>query len=53
MHNPLRISSGYWQFCRQRDGVLKYGSDFLGTFVDVDALEMARRSAQILALPRT
>ena len=31
-------------FCARRDQVLRYGSDFLGTFVDVDAIELGRRA---------
>jgi tripartite-type tricarboxylate transporter receptor subunit TctC len=38
------------KFCKRRDGVLRYGSDFLGTFVDVDALELARQAGVTAAL---
>jgi tripartite-type tricarboxylate transporter receptor subunit TctC len=50
---PVEDVFGLLEFCRQRDGVLKYGSDFLGTFVDIDVLEMARRSGLTAAYHET
>jgi tripartite-type tricarboxylate transporter receptor subunit TctC len=41
---PVTDVSGLLSFCARRDHVLRYGSDFLGTFVDVDAIELARRA---------
>jgi tripartite-type tricarboxylate transporter receptor subunit TctC len=38
------------EHCRRRDGVLRYASDFLGTYVDVDVLELARRGGLSAAL---
>jgi tripartite-type tricarboxylate transporter receptor subunit TctC len=38
------------QLCARRDHVLRYGSDFLGTFVDVDAMEIAGRAGLVAAL---
>jgi tripartite-type tricarboxylate transporter receptor subunit TctC len=41
---PVNDVVGLLELCRRRDGVLRYGSDFLGTFADVDAIEMAARA---------
>lgn len=47
---PVDDVGGLMEFCRRRDRVLTYGSDFLGTFVDVDALEMGRQAGLSVAL---
>ena len=47
---PVEDVAGLLQFCQRRDRVLRYGSDFLGTFVDVDAIEMGRRAGLSVAL---
>jgi tripartite-type tricarboxylate transporter receptor subunit TctC len=41
---PVNDVSGLLTLCARRDHVLRYGSDFLGTFVDVDAIELGRRA---------
>jgi tripartite-type tricarboxylate transporter receptor subunit TctC len=41
---PVDDVVGLLEFCKRRDRVLRYGSDFLGTFADVDAIEMGRRA---------
>jgi tripartite-type tricarboxylate transporter receptor subunit TctC len=45
--------SGLLEFCARRDRILRYGSDFLGTFVDVDAIELGRRAGLTPALRET
>ena len=47
---PFDDVAGLLQLCERRDRVLRYGSDFLGTFVDVDAIEVARRAGLTAAL---
>ncbi len=47
---PVNDVRGLLEFCRRRDRLLRYGSDFLGTFVDVDALEMGRQAGLSVAL---
>lgn len=47
---PVDDVGGLLEFCKRRDRVLRYGSDFLGTFVDVDALEMGKRAGLSVAL---
>jgi tripartite-type tricarboxylate transporter receptor subunit TctC len=41
---PVNDVGGLLELCRRRDGLLRYGSDFLGTFADVDAIEIATRA---------
>lgn len=47
---PADDLDGLLRFCGQRDHRLRYGSDFLGTFVDVDAIEIGRRAGLVAAL---
>jgi tripartite-type tricarboxylate transporter receptor subunit TctC len=47
---PVNDVAGLLELCRRRDGVLRYGSDFLGTFVDVDAIELGKRTGLTAAL---
>jgi len=47
---PVNDVAGLLQFCERRDRVLRFGSDFLGTFVDVDAIEIGRRAGLTPAL---
>jgi tripartite-type tricarboxylate transporter receptor subunit TctC len=47
---PVDDVGGLLEFCKRRDRVLRYGSDFLGTFVDVDAIEMGKRAGLTVAL---
>jgi tripartite-type tricarboxylate transporter receptor subunit TctC len=47
---PFDDVGGLLEFCERRDRVLRYGSDFLGTFVDVDAMELGRRARLTVAL---
>jgi tripartite-type tricarboxylate transporter receptor subunit TctC len=47
---PADNLDGLLRFCGQRDHRLRYGSDFLGTFVDVDAIEIGRRAGVVAAL---
>jgi tripartite-type tricarboxylate transporter receptor subunit TctC len=47
---PVDDLDGLLRFCARRDHRLRYGSDFLGTFVDVDAIEIARRVGLVAAL---
>jgi tripartite-type tricarboxylate transporter receptor subunit TctC len=44
LSTPVDDVFGLLEFCKRRDGVLRYGSDFLGTFADVDAIELAARA---------
>jgi tripartite-type tricarboxylate transporter receptor subunit TctC len=46
----LHSIEALFEHCRRRDGVLRYASDFLGTYVDVDALELAGRGGLTAAL---
>ncbi len=47
---PIDNLDGLLRFCGRRDHRLRYGSDFLGTFVDVDAIEIGRRAGLVAAL---
>jgi tripartite-type tricarboxylate transporter receptor subunit TctC len=47
---PVDDLDGLLEYCARRDHVLRYGSDFLGTFVDVDAIEIGERAGLAVAL---
>jgi tripartite-type tricarboxylate transporter receptor subunit TctC len=47
---PAEDVDGLLEFCERRGRVLRYGSDFVGTFVDIDAMEMAQRAGLTAAL---
>jgi tripartite-type tricarboxylate transporter receptor subunit TctC len=48
--SPVKDLDGLLEYCARRDHVLRYGSDFLGTFVDVDAIEIGKRAGLVATL---